>query len=130
MENLSLDHGGIINRLGLLAFKVLMLLSIYRNYDGNIGDIDQTVLATDEDFANTLRIVEVFRRNSLYVQDMMPKTKDEDSSAKPEDHEEKAGKMRRAKELRDSGMTYSEISLEILGSIKHKGTIYRWLNTK
>ena len=130
MENLSLEHGGLVNRLGLLAFKVLMVLSIYRNYDGNIGDIDGTILATDDDFANTLRIVEVFRRNSLYVQGMMPKPKNTGSSDKAEQLENKAEKMRRAQELLNKGMRYSKIALEILGSIKQKGTIYRWLNTK
>ena len=130
MENLSLEHGGLVNRLGLLAFKVLMVLSIYRNYDGNLGDIDNIILATDDDFDNMLRIVEVFRRNSLYVQGLMPKPKNTGSSDKAEQLEGKAEKMRRAQVLFNKGMHYSEIAIDILGSIKHKGTIFRWLNTK
>jgi len=65
------EFDGIVFRLGLICFRVAMVLTIIRNYDTRT--IKPVLVCNDEDFFTALRIVEIAKINSIAVLNRLPK---------------------------------------------------------
>lgn len=59
------DYIGTVRRLGLTAFRMMMIFSALRITE--TGEISDKLVCSDEDFENTLRIIAVLLRHSSYV---------------------------------------------------------------
>lgn len=59
------DYIGTVRRLGLTAFRMMMIFSALRIME--TGEIPDKLVCSDEDFENTLRIIAVLLRHSSYV---------------------------------------------------------------
>jgi len=59
------DYIGTVRRLGLTAFRMMMIFSALRIME--TGEISDKLVCSDEDFENTLRIIAVLLRHSSYV---------------------------------------------------------------
>lgn len=59
------DYIGTVRRLGLTAFRIMMIFSALRTME--TGEISDKLVCTDEDFKNTLCIIAVLLRHSSYI---------------------------------------------------------------
>jgi hypothetical protein len=119
-EYVSDDLDGTVNRLGLIFFRIAMILSTLRSYEDD--GLLQEITCTDMDFSLSLSVTETFKQVSLRLFYWFPETK---PPTKKNEFNEKAQQINEAFKLRSTGMTYRDIS-------KHlklpRSTIYRWLN--
>lgn len=126
-EYVSTDLDGTVNRLGLICFRLAMMLTALRKFGH--GEYPQSMVCEDVDFENALRIVEVLKRHAIAVFHELPNPPASKEAAKFETElSEKAALVARAKLLKKQGKTYAEIAAQVLGDAKQKSTVYRWLN--
>ncbi len=120
-EFVSEDLDGTVNRLGLIFFRIAMILSTLRSYEED--GLLQEITCSDLDFSLALSITETLKQVSLRLFYWFPETKPTD---KITEFQEKAKQITEATTLRSTGMSYGKIS-------KHlnvpKTTVFRWLNS-
>lgn len=121
------DLDGTIHRLGLICFRVSMVLSTIRHFES--GKISPQLICSDEDFYTAFRLVEIARNNALAIYTRLPKPKFYNSEGNNK-FLQKADLLERAKGLQEKGMSYSDIAKEIFNDASRKGTIHKWLNEK
>jgi hypothetical protein len=109
-------------RLGLIDFRIAMILSMLRT----IGEdsIPGNIICSDIDFENAISIADTLKTHSLAIFDSYSNGKVEINQ---NDFAIKASKIEKAKELRDSGYTFRQIAMEVLGDVKKQSTIANWL---
>jgi hypothetical protein len=126
-EFVSHDLDGTINRLGLICYRVAMILTSVRNFA--IGDYSQNQLCDDLDFNNAVRIVEVLKRHAVAVFYDLPNVPiSREAAAMEKEFSEKAALVNQCKRLRGEGMSYAEIAKTVLGDAKQKSKVFQWLN--
>ncbi len=128
-ENVSDDLDGTVNRLGLICFRVAMLLTALRSFGE--GDYSPTMICEDQDFDNALTIVDVLKRHALAVYWDLPRpTVSKDATKFENELTEKAAQVAQCKRLKDAGESYAQIALKVLGKADaaNKTKVYRWLN--
>jgi hypothetical protein len=122
-EYVSEDLDGSVNRLGLIAFRIAVLLTTLRAFE--TGELADVLTCNDVDFDNALRIVEMLKRHALRVFYRLPKPNEGQVINK---HAIKAEQLAKAHQLFKQGKNYAEIATEVLGDAKKKGTVWKWLN--
>jgi hypothetical protein len=126
-EYASIDMAGVVNRLGVICFRIAMILTAVRRMER--GNLSSELIADTIDFNNALRLTLVFQRNALQLFDILPQNQENRLLRQWENElEEKADKIAMARQLHQSGMSYAEIGYEIFGEHNHKSTIWRWIN--
>lgn len=121
MRMLGDDLDGTVNRLGLIAYRIAMILTIVRF--PNIKD-DTSITCIDMDFNNAALISEHLLHYSLYVYEQL-KPKPSGVFVKKDDAKE--DRIRQCCEAYSTGTPYRDIALMILGSPTASTTIYRWV---
>ncbi len=116
----SEDLDGTVNRLGLIFFRIAMILSTLRSYEED--GLLQEITCSDLDFSLALSITETLKQVSLRLFYWFPETKPTD---KITEFQEKAKQITEATTLRSTGMSYGKISAHL--NIP-KTTVFRWLN--
>ncbi len=119
--DLDNDLDGAVNRLGLIFYRISMILSVLRDIEA--GSLGPDLVCSDSDFELTRSIVEVLKTHALDVYTRLPQAQQYDNS-----FIEKADQVKRAIDMHRAGKTYGAISKAILGTETLKGTIYRWIN--
>ncbi len=71
------DAGGSVLRLGLITFRIAMLLSVVRA--ASAGTISENIICSDIDFTSALTISGIYMQHALFMMDTLPKT----ASTKP-----------------------------------------------
>jgi len=107
MKEVDVTMAGTANRLGIIAFRIMMIFTALRSYEN--GSLNNSITCNDTDFDNALRIVDRFEKHAKTVFDYLDGSSD---------------KKVLAQELFKAGKSYGEIS-KITGI--SKTTIYRWL---
>lgn len=70
-KNFEGDVGGsIIVRLGLIVFRISMVLSVLRKFENQ--DNSQNLICIDEDFDTAIKIFEALKTHSLLILDLLP----------------------------------------------------------
>ena len=70
-KNFEGDVGGsIIVRLGLIVFRISMVLSVLRKFENQ--DSSQNLICIDEDFNTAIKIFEALKTHSLLILDLLP----------------------------------------------------------
>ena len=126
-EFVSADLDGTVNRLGLICFRLAMILTSLRNFEQ--GDYSKTMLCEDLDFYNALRIIEILKRHAIAVFYDLPNPAISRDATKYET--ELSGKMAevaQCKLLKNAGLSYAEIAAKVLGDAKQKSKVWQWLN--
>lgn len=126
-EIVGADLDGMVNRLGLITFRVAMQFSALRLME--TGALPEQIICTDQDFENSLRIVKALKRNSISIYYKLPRhhiSREADELEK--ELIAKAEKVALAKRYRREGKSYAEVAKFILGDAAKKGTIFKWLN--
>ena len=125
-EYVSSDLDGTINRLGLICFRLSMILTALRNFEQ--GDYSKIMLCDDVDFYNALRIVELLKGHAIAVfYDLPNPAMSRDATRYETELSTKAATVARAQLLKKQGKTFAEIATA-LG--EKKTNVYRWLTTK
>ncbi len=119
-EFVSDDLDGTVNRLGLIFFRIAMILSTLRSYEED--GLLQEITCSDLDFSLALSITETLKQISLRLFYWFPEIK---PNTKKSDFKKKAKQIDEAIKLRSSGTSYRNIS-KILNL--PRSTIYRWIN--
>ena len=65
------EAGSVVKRLGLILYRICMILSTLRKFDN--GDCTENVTSTDEDFEMALMIANVYLEHSLLMYNNLPK---------------------------------------------------------
>ncbi|GAB4027303.1 hypothetical protein GCM10028773_58300 [Spirosoma koreense] len=123
VENVGLDFAGSVNRLGLIFFRICMVLSFLRAYS-ETDRLPQYISCTDTDFTNAMRIIAILKLHALSIYWQLPKAKIK--SLDEENDETKLEQKRRCRELHKTGHTYRQIAELVLGSASKRQTVYRW----
>jgi hypothetical protein len=125
-EYVSTDLDGTVNRLGLICFRLSMILTALRNFEQ--GDYSETMLCDDVDFYNALRIVELLKGHAIAVfYDLPNPAMSRDATKYETELSTKAATVARAQLLKKQHKTFAEIATALGES---KTNIYRWLTTK
>ncbi len=124
-EMVDADMTGTANRLGLICFRVAMILTAVRSlWD---GEESARMVCSDQDFENALRLVEVFKKNALRIYWTFPKVVPPTAeTAFEKGVADKQAKLLQAKALAMQGKNPREIEKEIGVP---KSTVFRWLNS-
>jgi len=69
------DLDGVINRLGLIAFRIMMQFTTLREVDKGFNNLPQEIVCEDIDFINALRIVQVSLNNAVEIYNSFPSKK-------------------------------------------------------
>lgn len=128
-ELVSNDLEGTVNRLGLIAFRLAMILTTIRAFE--VGEATQVMVCEDQDFYNALRIVETLKGHALKVFYQLPRPSiSKEAGELEKELHSKANQISLCRQMHQAGDTYAEIALKVLGDAGKKGTVYKWLNYK
>lgn len=119
------DLYGTINRLGLICFRLAMILTTIRHFENDT--LSAEIVCTDEDFFTAIRLAAIAKNNAVAVYTRLPKPKFyalEDGN----NFLKKADDFERAMKLKNEGKSLSEIANIILGDPKKKSTIKNWID--
>ncbi len=120
-EHISSDLDGSIHRMGLITFRIAMILTAVRFIDNNTNRLG----CSDKDFRNAIAISRHLVHYTLHVYEglqyrekMMPK-----EAAIPD----KKQQIEDACRCNEMGMSVREIAEMVLGTPKKHSTVYYWL---
>ncbi|ARK10377.1 DUF3987 domain-containing protein [Fibrella sp. ES10-3-2-2] len=127
--HVSEDLDGTIHRMGLITFRIAMLLSTLRAFEK--GFVGNSIICTDEDFTLSLTIMETLRKNALSIyygltKSCQPPTVGSQFDSKPE-------LVAQAVRLREEGKSYTEIAGIMFGKENaqaNKSKVYYFLNSR
>lgn len=123
IEYVGQDINGTVNRLGVICFRVAMLLSALRMFED--GVIETELLCTQADFENALRIVEILKDHAMKVYYSYPPpthtNRGIDKAA------EKLLQKEQCLRLHEQGHSVRTIAKMVLGDEKQKSTVHRWI---
>lgn len=106
IEEIDSTMSGTANRLGIIAYRIMMILTALRNYDN--GMLNNSIKCTDVDFHNAFKIIDRLEKHAKTVYEYLTPQPD---------------KKNLVMQLRKSGVSIPKIS-ETLGI--NKGTISKW----
>jgi len=128
-EMTGFDLDGTVNRLGLIAFRIAMILTTLRAFEAGPENVPNKLVCIDVDFDNAIAITEVLKRHALNVYWQLPRPNSSAQSDKLEKElNNKADKIATCRQLLDKGHSYATIAENVLGDPKKKATVYKWLN--
>lgn len=113
------DLDGTVNRLGLICYRIAMVLSVVRNYE--LDNVD-AIVCNDTDFNNAMLIAEHLLNYSMHVYECL--------TVKHPMVMSNATKQERIAECcrqYSFGYALRKISLSILGTETNAATIMRWV---
>ncbi len=117
--NISEDLGGTVNRLGLIFFRLAMIITTCRQLE--TSHIDNQITCSDDDYFLTKQIVEVLITQSIKVyKHFPPKTRLENKPIR------EAEQIIQAKKLREQGLPLRQISMIVTGKDSNQSKISRW----
>lgn len=118
----SEDLEGTVNRLGLICFRICMVLSVLRVVEEDV--IPRKIICTNQDFNNALQIVDVFRSHAIAVFKRLPKPTTAGSRAL-EKAEKDVKHIRQCIELHGKGESFGKIAIQVYGSETYKSHVFR-----
>lgn len=126
MEYVSEDLQGTVNRLGLICFRIIMILTTLRFYDVEFGFKDAKILVChDKDFETALKLSQIFKEIALQVFYSMPEGKSLDEKKEDKKENETIKMIKKAKALKAENVSYLEIAKKLRIS---KTTAYNYAN--
>lgn len=130
IEAMDVDEqlGGIVNRRGVIFFRIAMILSIIDAFESKSLRKGCVVLCSDEIFNLTLEISHLFYHYTLKFYDILPKNNLKFKSFIESD-ERKIQEKLEAIKLHESGLSIGQICEQLYGkNTKNKTTVHRWIN--
>jgi hypothetical protein len=119
MRGVGDDLDGTVNRLGLICYRIAMVLSIARNYELDGVDI---ISCNDTDFNNAMLIAEHLMSYSMHVYETL--TVKQPLVMNVDEKQERIAECCRQYNL---GYALRKISLSVLGAEKKAPTVLNWV---
>ena len=117
----------MVNRLGLITFRIAMQFTVLRGFEN--GYLEETLVCSETDFQNALRIVSILRKNAIDIYYQLPRPKvSKEASELERELLSKAEQVSICRQMQGQGLSYAEIAEKVLGDAKKKGTVFKWLN--
>lgn len=127
LEHISDKLEGMIHRMGVIFFRIAMILSVLRHYDRHEG-WEGDIICTDTDFELALEITVWFLQYSLRVYELLPGTKQEEKKEVDADiFNSKEGDRRECCRLFANGLNARQIAAKLFNGAK-KSTVNDWIN--
>ena len=121
LRGIADDLDGTVNRMGLICYRIAMVLTIIRQIDYLDGD---EVTCSDMDFNNAVIITWQLMNYSLYVYEQLvplkPSKVEKYSIAKQE-------QIKAVCECYNSGMIFTDIAQQVLGNATLAPRAFRWV---
>ncbi|MDJ1501823.1 DUF3987 domain-containing protein [Xanthocytophaga agilis] len=107
-----------VKRMGLICFRIAMILTIVRHFHETISvEVNSNLICSDVDFDTAITLAELYKDHALMMVEQMPATIANNQFA------QKSENIERAQAMKDAGKSIREIAKE-LGI--PKSTILRW----
>ena len=119
------DLNGTIHRLGLICYRLAMILTVIRRFETNT--LDSNILCSDEDFYTSFRLVEIAKNNAIAVYTRLPKPR-YINTEKANTLIERGEKYDKVIELHEAGISLKDIALQVFGDSKKKSTVQWWIS--
>jgi hypothetical protein len=123
VEDAGTAGGSTAYRLGLIAWRIVGILTVLRGYENGEAPIGEMV-ADERDVTTALRLMDSARAHALHVLDVLPATPTPRTNGKQQRAEQRTSKMASAQELHQQGISIRQIA-ETLNT--PKSTIENWL---
>ena len=108
MKEVDVTMAGTANRLGIIAFRIMMIFTALRTYEN--GTLNNSITCNDTDFYNALRIIDRFEKHAKTVYDYL--------NGEPD-------KKKLAFQLKENGTSIRDIEKVVkIG----RGTLSKWFN--
>ena len=108
MKEVDVTMAGTANRLGIIAFRIMMIFTALRTYEN--GTLNNSITCNDTDFYNALRIIDRFEKHAKTVYDYL--------NGEP-------NKKKLAFQLKENGTSIRDIEKVVkIG----RGTLSKWFN--
>ncbi|MCB0565399.1 MAG: DUF3987 domain-containing protein [Phaeodactylibacter sp.] len=121
------DLDGMVNRLGLITFRIAMQFTALRAFEN--GSLEDTLVCDEIDFQNALRIVATLRKNAIDIYYKLPRPKaNKEASELEKEFMGKAEQVALCRQMKTQGLTYAEIAEAVLNDPKKKSKVFYWLN--
>lgn len=121
------DLGGMVNRLGLITFRIAMQFTALRAFED--GYLEENLVCDEKDFQNALRIVSTLRKNAIDIYYRLPRPKvSKEASEFEKELLSKADKVALCRQMKGKGLSLAKIAEEVLGDKNKKSTVFKWLN--
>lgn len=121
------DLDGMVNRLGLIAFRIAMQFTVLRAYENN--QLKDTLICTETDFQNALTIVSILQKNAIHLYYQLPRPPiSKEASELEKELISKADQVALCRQLHNQGFSYRQIAEKVLNDPKKGGTVHKWLN--
>lgn len=127
MRNVGDDLDGTINRLGLICYRIAMVLTVSRF--PNCKD-EHSITCLDADFNNAVLLCQHLLAYNLYVYELLkPKATIAESGQFVKVDKKREEMIRECCNVYNSSnsLTYKEIALQVLGTVTGASTVYRWV---
>lgn len=108
MKEVDVTMAGTANRLGIIAFRIMMIFTALRTYEN--GTLNNSIICNDTDFYNALRIIDRLEKHAKTVYDYL--------NGEP-------NKKKLAFQLKENGTSIRDIEKVVkIG----RGTLSKWFN--
>ena len=108
MKEVDVTMAGTANRLGIIAFRIMMIFTALRTYEN--GTLNNSITCNDTDFYNALRIIDRLEKHAKTVYDYL--------NGEPD-------KKKLAFQLKENGTSIRDIEKVVkIG----RGTLSKWFN--
>lgn len=108
IDEIDVTMAGTANRLGIIAFRIMMILTILRAHEN--GTLNNSIKCTDTDFNNTFKIVDRLEKHAITVYEYL--------NGQPE-------KKKMAFHLKEMGTSIRDIEKAVKVG---RGTLSKWFN--
>ena len=119
------DLDGTVHRLGLICFRVAMILTTIRNYETE--NLKPELICTDVDFHTAFRIVEIAKNNAMAIFTRLPKPRYIFSEKANKLHD-KADQYDQVIQLYKEGVSLKKIALQVFQDENKKPVVQSWIN--
>lgn len=114
------DLDGTAHRLGLIMFRLSMVLTVVRNID----NLQPNLVCVDDDFFNAFKMIEIAKNNAIALFRRLPKPK-YFTTEKHNSFLAQAEQYEKVKDLLDRGVSLGQIALQVFGDSNKKGKVQR-----
>lgn len=120
-DNISADLDGMMNRMGVICFRIAMILTVVRS--GMYAQAGATLHCTDADFGNAMAITRHLLQYSLHVYELL-QHKQGYTEAPIQNKAELIDEVCRCHK---AGFSVRSIADSVLGDRKKSSTVYKWI---
>jgi hypothetical protein len=118
---------GVMNRIGVMAFRTAMILTVLRYFEENkLSKGDNLIICSEDDFKTAMEFAELARNNALAIFYRLPVPSLQQNAEKKElsKSQFKAQNIEKARNMQKEGKSLNEIAIALDAK---KSTIQEWL---